>query len=185
MCRSWGLCPPLGVLGVKPWPPAADTATAQGAANPADLLLEGCGAATMYSHLRWLGLHRWTCIGAGTLTPGTAIHTGDSLPHREQSPPSVTASHTGDSLSHRGQPLTPVTAYHAGNSLLHRGQPPAPGTAISAESTSLRGRRRNDSHQFLDGNAELCYLYIAVLTGEAVSKFQFWKRLMLLRSEFF
>jgi hypothetical protein len=37
--------PPLGELGYKPWPPVADTATAQGVANPADLLLEGRGAA--------------------------------------------------------------------------------------------------------------------------------------------
>jgi hypothetical protein len=35
------------VLGDKPWPPAADTVTAQGVANPADLLLEGREAAAV------------------------------------------------------------------------------------------------------------------------------------------
>jgi hypothetical protein len=51
-----------------PWPPAADTATAQGIANPAELLLEEHGHHKWPGHPRRSG-HLWWPCGPGTGPP--------------------------------------------------------------------------------------------------------------------
>jgi hypothetical protein len=60
---------PKGVLGDKPWPSAADTATR---ARDLAIAYGNCfrGLATAHSHLRGLGLRRWPSNGAGARERG-------------------------------------------------------------------------------------------------------------------
>jgi hypothetical protein len=55
--------------GATPWG-AWGQAVAAGRTPQPRKGLEGCEAATMHSHLRWLGRHRWLCIGAGARERG-------------------------------------------------------------------------------------------------------------------